>query len=84
MNGFSDHGLDEGSFGEKGGIVKAFDAFRRFLYFILLCHLLHFQIFYIYCLPNGYLIWLFKKSIPSSNPYTNTSLPEKQKQNRNT
>lgn len=30
MNGFSDHGLDEGSFGEKGGIVKAFDAFRMF------------------------------------------------------
>ncbi|KAF5875033.1 putative endoplasmic reticulum-golgi intermediate compartment protein 2 protein [Botrytis fragariae] len=29
MNGFSDHGLDEGSFGEKGGIVKAFDAFPK-------------------------------------------------------
>lgn len=35
MNGFADHGLDEGSFGEKGGIVKAFDAFRMFyIYFI--------------------------------------------------
>ncbi|RAL64044.1 hypothetical protein DID88_003232 [Monilinia fructigena] len=29
MNGFADHGLDEGSFGEKGGIVKAFDAFPK-------------------------------------------------------
>jgi hypothetical protein len=31
MNGFADHGLDEGAFGEKtGNIVKAFDAFREF------------------------------------------------------
>jgi hypothetical protein len=31
MNGFADHGLDEGAFGEKTGkIVKAFDAFREF------------------------------------------------------
>lgn len=39
MNGFSDHGLDEGSFGEKGGIVKAFDAFRMFYSFacVLFC-----------------------------------------------
>ncbi|ESZ95973.1 putative COPII-coated vesicle protein (Erv41) [Sclerotinia borealis F-4128] len=29
MNGFADRGLDEGSFGEKGGIVKAFDAFPK-------------------------------------------------------
>ncbi len=31
MNGFADHGLDEGAFGEKtGNIVKAFDAFRTY------------------------------------------------------
>ena len=31
MNGFADHGLDEGAFGEKGSnIVKAFDAFRKY------------------------------------------------------
>jgi hypothetical protein len=31
MNGFAEHGLDEGAFGEKtGNIVKAFDAFREF------------------------------------------------------
>jgi hypothetical protein len=30
MNGFADHGLDEGAFGEKGNnIVQAFDAFRK-------------------------------------------------------
>jgi len=30
MNGFAEHGLDEGAFGEKGSnIVKAFDAFRK-------------------------------------------------------
>jgi hypothetical protein len=29
MNGFADHGLDEGSFGEKGSVVAAFDAFRK-------------------------------------------------------
>ncbi|QSZ32822.1 hypothetical protein DSL72_002402 [Monilinia vaccinii-corymbosi] len=29
MNGFADHGLDEASFGDKGGIVKAFDAFPK-------------------------------------------------------
>ncbi|KAG4031756.1 hypothetical protein MFRU_008g01180 [Monilinia fructicola] len=29
MNGFTDHGLDEAAFGEKGGIVKAFDAFPK-------------------------------------------------------
>ena len=30
MNGFSEHGLDEGAFGEKGNsIVQAFDAFRK-------------------------------------------------------
>jgi hypothetical protein len=31
MNGFANHGLDEGAFGEKGSgsIVKAFDAFRK-------------------------------------------------------
>lgn len=30
MNGFSDHGLDEGAFGESKAtsVVKAFDAFR--------------------------------------------------------
>jgi hypothetical protein len=30
MNGFAESGLDEGAFGEKGSIVKAFDAFRKF------------------------------------------------------
>jgi hypothetical protein len=31
MNGFAEHGLDDGAFGEKtGNIVKAFDAFREF------------------------------------------------------
>ena len=30
MNGFAEHGLDEGAFGEKGSnIVQAFDAFRK-------------------------------------------------------
>jgi len=29
MNGFTDHGLDEGAFKEKGNVVKAFDAFRK-------------------------------------------------------
>lgn len=32
MNGFADHGLDEGAFGEKKGFSEAFrtfDAFRR-------------------------------------------------------
>lgn len=29
MNGFANHGLDESAFGEKGSIVKAFDAFRK-------------------------------------------------------
>jgi hypothetical protein len=29
MNGFASHGLDEAAFGEKGSIVKAFDAFRK-------------------------------------------------------
>ncbi|PNS16413.1 hypothetical protein CAC42_147 [Sphaceloma murrayae] len=30
MNGFADHGLDEGAFGDKGGLsVKAFDAFPK-------------------------------------------------------
>ena len=31
MNGFADHGLDEGAFGEAKGFsaVKAFDAFRK-------------------------------------------------------
>jgi hypothetical protein len=35
MNGFAEHGLDEGAFGEKGSnIVQAFDYFRKcFLYF---------------------------------------------------
>jgi len=32
MNGLSEHGLDEGAFGDKGmSIVKAFDAFRKSL-----------------------------------------------------
>lgn len=30
MNGFADRGLDEDKFGEKGNIVSAFDAFRKF------------------------------------------------------
>lgn len=31
MNGFSDHGMDEGNFGAAKGIsVSAFDAFRKF------------------------------------------------------
>ena len=31
MNGFAQHGLDEGAFGEKGStIVQAFDAFRKY------------------------------------------------------
>ena len=30
MNGFSEHGLDEDAFGEKGNLVSAFDAFRKF------------------------------------------------------
>jgi len=31
MNGFASHGLDEDAFAEKkGGIVQAFDAFRKF------------------------------------------------------
>ena len=30
MNGFASHGLDEDAFGEKGNIVRAFDAFRKF------------------------------------------------------
>lgn len=29
MNGFANHGLDEDAFGEKGSIVRAFDAFRK-------------------------------------------------------
>jgi hypothetical protein len=29
MNGFANHGLDEDAFGEKGNIVRAFDAFRK-------------------------------------------------------
>jgi hypothetical protein len=37
MNGFSEHGLDEGAFGEKSGnIVQAFDAFRECS--SILCH----------------------------------------------
>ena len=34
MNGFADHGLDEGAFGEKKGFsegLRTFDAFRMFL-----------------------------------------------------
>jgi hypothetical protein len=32
MNGFAEHSLDEGAFGEKtGNIVKAFDAFREYI-----------------------------------------------------
>jgi hypothetical protein len=39
MNGFAEHGLDEGAFGEKtGNIVKAFDAFREYIPY--LAHLL--------------------------------------------
>jgi hypothetical protein len=30
MNGFTEHGLDEDAFGEKGNLVSAFDAFRKF------------------------------------------------------
>jgi hypothetical protein len=30
MNGFAAHGLDEDAFGEKGNLVSAFDAFRKF------------------------------------------------------
>jgi hypothetical protein len=38
MNGFAEHGLDEGAFGEKtGNIVKAFDAFREYCSFLKLC-----------------------------------------------
>ena len=38
MNGFAEHGLDEGAFGEKtGNIVKAFDAFRKYYSFLKLC-----------------------------------------------
>ena len=38
MNGFAEHGLDEGAFGEKtGNIVKAFDAFRECWSFLKLC-----------------------------------------------
>lgn len=29
LNGFKDHNLDDDSFGAKGGIVSAFDAFRK-------------------------------------------------------
>jgi len=29
MNGFADHGLDEGAFGEKDSFVQAFDAFPK-------------------------------------------------------
>ncbi|CAG8979227.1 hypothetical protein HYALB_00011284 [Hymenoscyphus albidus] len=29
MNGFTDHGLDEDAFGEKGNLVSAFDAFPK-------------------------------------------------------
>lgn len=29
MNGFAEHGLDEGAFKEKGSFVQAFDAFRE-------------------------------------------------------
>jgi hypothetical protein len=36
MNGFAEHGLDEGAFGEKGSnIVQAFDAFRKSLLLFL-------------------------------------------------
>ena len=35
MNGFVEHGLDEGNFGDAKGIsVKAFDAFRRSLLYL--------------------------------------------------
>ena len=38
MNGFTEHGLDEGAFGEKGNnIVKAFDAFRKNFSICLAC-----------------------------------------------
>jgi hypothetical protein len=36
MNGFAEHGLDDGAFGEKtGNIVKAFDAFREWYSFLI-------------------------------------------------
>lgn len=38
MNGFAEHGLDEGAFGEQtGNIVKAFDAFREYCSFLKHC-----------------------------------------------
>lgn len=40
MNGFADHGLDEGAFGEKKGLsegIRSFDAFRKStIYFVVL------------------------------------------------
>lgn len=38
MNGFANHGLDEDAFGEKGNIVRAFDAFRKCFEFTWMLH----------------------------------------------